>query len=220
MSFQMEPPETTAKDCITFSERPSTPPEVRKYRRSTYLEPGKRFQHYGIVEDLQKMNLESKVYGNMSDAGNGTAAELLSHKKLSELEKINMVKAEKVYKGAAREPLGKTVDRHINLPDKFTKEGRPFGVTSKSSLEPAKDIIFPNLSANDIENEEVYKKSHGSYGAGEQKKRDYRWPMDPGVTVFGCKGDTIALNGVSKNIAEVLNPPSNDRNIVTSKRVS
>lgn len=111
----------TTKDCLTFGERPDTPPDVKKYRRSTYLVPGQRFQHYGIVDDLKGMELDHKIFGVTSDSGNGTAADLLSHKKLTDLEKINLVKAEKVYKGAAREPLGKTVDRHTVLPNKFTE---------------------------------------------------------------------------------------------------
>ena len=48
----------TAKECLTFTERPTTPPEVKKYRKSSYLEPGARFKHYGIVDDLKKMNLD------------------------------------------------------------------------------------------------------------------------------------------------------------------
>lgn len=112
---------SAVRDCLAFDERPATPPHVRKYRRSTYLEPGQRFQHYGIVEDLTKLDLGNKVYGVTSDSGNGTASELLSHKKLTELEKINQIKAEKVYKGVAREPLGHSMNRGTVLPSKFTE---------------------------------------------------------------------------------------------------
>lgn len=220
MSFLLEPPTTRAKDCITFSARPATPPDVRKYRKSYYAEPGQRFQHHGLIDDLKKMGLEDKIYGVHSDAGNGNAAELLSHKKLTELEKISLVKAEKVYRGAAREPLGKTVDRNIKLPDKFIEGKKAFGVASKSSLEPAKDIIFPAVDKENEESEKVYQKSHGTYKAGEQKLRDYKWPegTSPLTTVFGNKGDQIAFNGVSNNIAVVLNPPSNGTNVVCLKR--
>lgn len=57
-----------------------------------------------------------------------------------------MMKSERVYKGSAREPLGKPYDRHYNLPEKFTVHNEAFGVKSKSSLEPAKAIIFPTLT--------------------------------------------------------------------------
>lgn len=36
-----------ARECLTFEERPDTPPHLRKFRRSTNLEPGKRFIHPG-----------------------------------------------------------------------------------------------------------------------------------------------------------------------------
>jgi len=67
------------------------------------------------------MGLDKKTYGIFSDPGNDTAAALVNHRKPSELERMNQIKAEKIYKGAAREPLGKTVDRNIVLPSKFTE---------------------------------------------------------------------------------------------------
>lgn len=218
MSFFKDPGATT-KDCLNFGERPGTPPEIRKYRRSAYLEPGKRFQHHGIVDDLPAMGLSNKIYGEASDIGGATAQDLINHKKLSELEKMNLVRAEKVYRGAAREPLGRTVDRQIVLPSKFTEENKPFGLPSKSSLEPAKEIIFPTIPDDALAGEDLYKKSHGSFGPGEQKRRNYQWPgsVDPVSTVFGTKGDTIAFNGVSKNIAMVLNSGDDDRLINTKK---
>jgi hypothetical protein len=50
----------------------------------------------------------------------------------------------------------------------------------------------------------MYKKSHGTWGVGEQKTRNYDWKYDPNRTVFGMKGKDIAFNGVSKNVAEIL----------------
>lgn len=83
-------------------------------------------------------------------------------------------------------------------------EEQPFGVKSSSSLEPAKDIIFPQQPVSSLEDEEIYKRTHGSYAPGEQRRRGYQWKVDPSQTRFGAKGDTIALNGVSKNIKDVL----------------
>jgi len=96
---------------------------------------------------------------------------------------------------------------------------QPFGVVSKSSLEPAKDVIFPSLPDEAFQGEEIYKRTHGSYLAGEQRRRNYNWPVDPVNTVFGVKGDTIAFNGVSKNIAQVLNP-GDEASIVNQKKVN
>lgn len=110
----------SAKGCMTFGARPGTPPEISKYRKSSQLQPGQRFQHPGIKDDLATMGLDAKIYGQTSEKGNGNAAELINHKKLSELQRMNLAKSESIYRGAAREPLGKTVDRQVTLPDKFT----------------------------------------------------------------------------------------------------
>lgn len=75
---------------------------------------------------------------------------------------------------------------------------------SASSAEPAKNLLFPTDLDETPEAVELYKRSHGSYAPGEQKRRNYNWNVDPERTRFGAKGDTIAFNGVSKNIAEVL----------------
>lgn len=71
-----------------------------------------------------------------------------------------------------------------------------------------------------IKDEEIYKKSHGSYNPGEQKKRDYNWPINPTSTVFGMKGQSNAFNGVSKNIEIVLKGDTTQSTLVNSKRVS
>lgn len=76
------------------------------------------------------------------------------------------------------------------------------------------------MREDDAEGNELYKRSHGSYLPGEQRSRKYNWNVDPENTRFGRKGDTIALNGVSKNVEDVLKPPP-DPNVpaVNSKRV-
>lgn len=68
---------------------------------------------------------------------------------------------------------------------------------------------------------DLYKRSHGSFGPGEQRTREYKWDIDPKQTRFGRKGDTIALNGVSTNILEVLqgSPATNQGNVVNLKKV-
>lgn len=209
------------KGCLTFDERPQTPPEVRKYRRSTNLEPGKRFQHYGLADDYNAMDLTDKIYGKTDKEVPTSAHDLLSHPKPSELDRMTMIRAESKYKTNKREPLGRVPDRGIILPSKFTEEKEPFGEKSKSSSEPAKDLIFPNELLNDGKEEEIYKRSHGSYGVSEQLHRGYKWDIDPESTRFGRKGDTIALNGVSKNITEVLQGDLRDNrdSIVNMKQV-
>jgi hypothetical protein len=97
----------------------------------------------------------------------------------------------------------------------------PFGVKSASSLEPAKDLIFPTITEDSLRGEDLYKRSHGSYGPGEQRSRDYKWNVDPALTRFGRKGDTIAMNGVSTNINDVLKGSlvNNKDSVVNLKKV-
>lgn len=211
----------SVKESLTFEERPATPPEIRKYRRSANLAPGARFKHFGIADDIAGMNLDSKTFGDKSEAARTTAHDLLTHHKLSDLEKLNLVKAEKVYRGAAREQLGKSYSHNYNENFK-AMEGKAFGIKSVSSLEPAKGIIFPTMTAEAIAGEEIYKRTHNNYAPGEQKRRGYVYPQGPdypNVTRFGQKGDTIALNGVSKNVADVLKSVDDRAPMVNTKNV-
>ena len=137
-----------------------------------------------------KMNLGDLTFGEKSESIRTTAHDLLSHHKLSDFEKLELMKAEKVYKDAAKNRLGKSTSYNYN--DNFkAMEGRAFGIKSVSSLEPAKSIIFPEVSEESVAGEEIYKKSHGACAPGEQKRRGYNYPGGPeypNVTRFGVKG--------------------------------
>jgi Ni/Co efflux regulator RcnB len=210
----------TASDCLAGEVRPSTPPELRKFRRSTQLEPGRRFVHYGIADDLDTMNLNSKVFGAFSDRGSNTAADLINHTRPSEMERINQLKAERIYKSTKREQLGKTVDRGNALPSKFAIDNEPFGCGgTRTQSVAAKDVIFPAYDENIDKGGEIYVRSHGSYAPGEQRNRHYQWPVDPHSTRFGCKGDTIAFGGVSKNINDILKYTDERPSALSVKRV-
>ena len=111
MSF-LNQPGGNVKECLTFKERASTPPEIRKYRRSANLAPGKKFQHFGTADDIKSLDLDAKIFGDASEPARTTAADLLSHQKLSDFDKLSLLKAEKCYKGAARDQLGKTVSHN------------------------------------------------------------------------------------------------------------
>jgi hypothetical protein len=111
----------TARDCLKFDDRPSTPPQVGKYRKSMTMAPGARFHHHGTAADYEAMKLGNLTFGECSERGSdNTAATLLNHRKIGDLERLNLEKAEKVYRSQAREPLGHTLDRGTILPTKFT----------------------------------------------------------------------------------------------------
>jgi hypothetical protein len=48
-------------------------------------------------------------------------------------------------------------------------------------------MIFPQgvyLNETKVQ-QDLYRKTHGNYQPGEQKKRDYNWKMDPAEHMFG-----------------------------------
>ena len=79
-----------------------------------------RFQHPGLADDYEQMKLSEKVFGYVDKSVKTTAFDLLSHPKPSELERINKIRAETHYKSTNREPLGRSPDRKVKLPSKFT----------------------------------------------------------------------------------------------------
>lgn len=95
----------------------------------------------------------------------------------------------------------------------------PFGRPGKHSIEKAKNVIWPDVSAEQVAGEEIYKRSHNNYAPGEQKKRGYKWYVDPVTTRFGVAGENIALNGVSKDVAEVLSGAGETQSIINTKQV-
>jgi hypothetical protein len=112
---------SSTKECLIFEEIPSSPANVRKFRRSAYLEPGKRYQHPGLTDDYPKLHLEDKIFGITDKSSRDGAADLLHQPKMTELQRISNLKAEKVYKHTLREPLGRIPDRKFQLPSKFTE---------------------------------------------------------------------------------------------------
>ena len=111
----------STKDCLKYEERPSTPPEIAKYRRSNALNSGVKFQSDGASSDNMTRRNQDLTYGVATDRGNNTAASLIGHQATSELDMMKLYKAEKVYRSQAREPLGRTMDRGNVLPTKFTR---------------------------------------------------------------------------------------------------
>lgn len=67
--------------------------------------------------------------------------------------------------------------------------------------QPAKELIYP--AGGDKEEKkltaEMYKKTHGNFGPGEQRQRDYNWTVDKGSHAFGY-GEQRLLNGAGKSI--------------------
>lgn len=87
--------------------------------------------HHGVVEDVNGLNLDNKIFGITESRSRDGAADLIRPTPLSELARMNLIRSEKSYKRSQREPLGHSPERNTSLPSKFT-EGNlsmnlPFG---------------------------------------------------------------------------------------------
>lgn len=197
--------------------RPETPPHVRRWRRSRFHEPGQRVMPPMIAEDAEKMCLGDMTYGVNSDTTNDDVAGLLRQQELSStVKRIEAEKNERVYHSQVREPLGKSFRRY-ELPEKV--QTQRFGVGSDKSI-AAKNLIFPEMTEEALKGEELYRKSHGAFDVGEQKRRNYNWTVDPNTYRFGRKGASIALNGVSREVHQALQSDlTNPAPAISNKRV-
>ncbi|KAG5179423.1 hypothetical protein JKP88DRAFT_349955 [Tribonema minus] len=251
--------EGSAADCLTIRERPATPPEIRKWRRSQTA-PGERLQHPGLRDDVKRLDPKA-VYGvckvkgsdhvpdvwkQASDTqvhtlrGSGRVPDARKQASAAVpvlgavpsdrcrwrpgaeggLARLKLGMSEAVYRSSRDEALGKSKTRGHRIPGQSgtpearagqaaprTKPDFKYGVTSTAS-----EAVKPA----DEEVEAMYKRSHHSYGPGEQRrakmyeawravKRGYDWPVDAKQTVFGRPGNGAkALNGASVNVAAAL----------------
>mmetsp|Transcript_27224 Transcript_27224/g.40753 ORF Transcript_27224/g.40753 Transcript_27224/m.40753 type:complete len:275 (-) Transcript_27224:70-894(-) len=99
----------------------------------------------------------------------------------------------------------------------MTKNDYRHGVESAKTQHDAKSLLYPKTNNENDENERLssvnsnYLKSHGSYQPGEQRKRNYNWPLDPETTVFGDKGKDATERGSGKGVFDALHMVIDDR---------
>lgn len=186
---------------LNYDEPPQTPPEIKMYRRSNNQEPGKRILNPAQMRDAQTLNLDNMAFGRKNVVGADGVKNVMSGTKTTIVDRLSTIKSEKLSK--TQYQLGKSKDLGT-LPPNFDYDAVR-GVKDTGDQAKAKDVIFPMLSEDFKKGEDLYKRSHGSYGAGEQKVRGYQWSVDPNSTRFGSKSDVVPYNGVSKGAAECLN---------------
>ncbi len=94
-------------------------------------------------------------------------------------ERFNDIKEAK-YASQVREPLGKAFQRQYQWPEKVDDQTKySFGVPTIGS-ESAKEILYPQGGEKEEKGDiaKMYSKTHGNFAPGEQKARDYNWPVD------------------------------------------
>mmetsp|Transcript_27690 Transcript_27690/g.35799 ORF Transcript_27690/g.35799 Transcript_27690/m.35799 type:complete len:434 (+) Transcript_27690:157-1458(+) len=216
-------PEETASVCLQQEQRPETPPEVKKWRKSNFHEPGARVVHPGAQDDVKRLE-DGRIFGqtgttlksdHINDVWTQPGAK-------SEYAGIKQQMKESIYYSAKREPLGTVYSRGHQLPDHTQRGDHRFGVTTNKT-ENAKELLYPDekVAGLNYQGRDQYKRSHHSYDPGEQRKRDYEWgDSKPDERVFGRSGGVLALNGVSENVASVLKCETDEpTKRIASKRV-
>lgn len=176
--------------------RSDTPEHIRKYRKSNVNEPGKIQKHWGMADDQPKMD-QSHSFGKVA-VDSEHVDQILKAQNLEGLaDKFNDIK-EGQYASNKREPLGKSFNRNYNWPDKISSSGHSFGVPTVG-VDNAKEMLYPANGAQiakDTVSASMYRKTHGNYQPGEQRKRDYDWKIQPESHVFGYQEKTV-LNGAA-----------------------
>mmetsp|Transcript_15089 Transcript_15089/g.29741 ORF Transcript_15089/g.29741 Transcript_15089/m.29741 type:complete len:435 (+) Transcript_15089:95-1399(+) len=196
--------------CFTEQDRPPTPEHIRRFRKSYTGAPGMRVRHWGAERDAAPRPGDF-VFGVKGEKDAGVEHLLGGHLEPTTMQAYQMMRAEMCYETSKVEVLGKTLNRRYDWPDNI--KGDPnfrFGVPGAGDTEPAIEVVFPPDAPSlktTAEQTAMYKRSHGAYEPGEQRKRDYTWDkigggIDPGSHAFG---GTSAVD-YKQGVAKALNP--------------
>ena len=186
---------TTIKDegserCIKqdeFYHPPSTPPHIKKYRKSFHNQPGIKQRHYGQVEDA--LPGDKFVFGKKTH-GSEHVGEVIKAQNLAGLADYNNDLKEGKYHSHIREPLGKSYVRGFNFPSTVKEDNFQFGVPTLSS-ENAKDVLYPSGGHREERNR--------VNDPAVQKDRQYDWKLDKTQHRFGYAEQKV-LNGASYSL--------------------
>lgn len=206
--------------CMSFETRPVTPEEVRRYRKSYFAEPGSRIAHPGLINDLKQIDPLTKF--GIVTTGSHHVQDVLANAPATEYQRIALAKSEANYASHKREPLGKSYTRGHVLPANMQKPEFAFGISGTFG-DSARELLYPSTSFNNRQDEELYKRSHGSVAPGEQKNREYQWgaaKIDPHKYRFGVKTNAVGAEGLGASAC--LNPEMDEtlpRTGITAKQV-
>jgi EF-hand domain-containing family member B len=194
---------------------------VRRFRKSYFAEPGARIAHPGLIQDLKAIDPLAKC-GVTTTSSQHVADVLTNPASTSDFQRINQQRVEANYASQKREPLGKSYSRGHVLPAQMQRPDFAFGVTGTFG-DSARELLYPSTVLNNKQDEDLYKRSHGSLAPGEQKNRQYSWgaaQIDPTKYRFGDKSVVPGSDGVGA--AHCLNPEMDDavtKQVVTAKQV-
>ena len=208
----------STQHCLHFPERPLTPTSVAKYRKSYFAEPGRRIVHSGGIDDLKNIDYMKKFGENITISDH--VSDIQSTNLPSSHAIITKSKKEAIYASVKHEPLGKGFSRGHVLPQVCHDATFAFGKNGEDTVTGgynAKDMMYPLASYDEDAFKELYRKSHGACAPGEQKDRRYNWRntgINPTQHRFGVTDNTAGTTG---GVAQCLQPPRRNVNIVSKQ---
>ena len=186
---------------VETEPRPTTPDEIKKFRRSTLHEPGRRVVHPGTADDA----IPTMTFGVKSVLGE-PAADVMATYPRSELDQWRLERTEDVYASTRREPLGKSFVRGHQIPDKFNRTGfdslgpwRPRPPSSRTWCSRPRGRPATRRTAKRTG---CTSSPTGDYAPGEQRDPGYAAESFDRTATFGGKENDVVLEGVAK----ALNP--------------
>jgi hypothetical protein len=160
--------------------------------------------HPGLIEDSKLLDRMQR-FGVTTDKSEHAD---VAFKPMDGYAEQKNAQLESIYASHRREPLGKPYNRGHVLPAQTQQQDFSFGVQNSAS-ESAKNLLYPRPDTNEDQYSDQYIRSHGSYGAGEQRDRKYAWGstgIDPTRHQFGKQAARLEHDGVGL----VLNPGRDD----------
>jgi hypothetical protein len=110
---------------VYFKPRTSTPEHIKKYRRSIKEIPGVKQLHYGIYDDPK--DADFLVHGTKT-ADSDHVTDCIKGRNLTGVKHYMNHIQEQKYARNQREPLGKSIMRNYEFPEKVKEDMFKFGV--------------------------------------------------------------------------------------------
>ena len=166
---------------LYFTQKTTTPDNIKKYRDSLRQRVGVKQIHPGIYDDPR--DYENLVHG-LSTKSSDHVEDLIKGSNMDGNKYFMNQLAESHYASAKREPLGKSIVRNYQFPESVKKDGFKFGIPTSGFMN-AKDLIYYGAQEEPENVKELYYKSHGTTDPGKQNTRYYKWNFDPKTFKFG-----------------------------------
>lgn len=151
-----------------------TPPHAKKFRKTTAQEVGLKQIHPGMQGDKQVIP-ENHSYGRKVEKNEGVEHVIKAQNMNGFADRSNDV-LEGKYASSIREPLGGGYKRGYNWPNAAENGSIAFGVAT-TGLDNAKELLYTKGGSLEEKPDvtKMYIKTHGNYGPGEQRAREYDW---------------------------------------------